>query len=441
MKKACGLWLLVYALLGAAIGAIVYRRFPVAAIPAAIFGGFLAWVGVAYFAGIGKKIQAVRTIRGTQAGATPLDGEKVAAIGRIVPIGNSLVSPFTKTSCVAYAYDVSFSSNDSNSYTGFALTSSAVQGMHGSLRLLSNPDLKISPQIIPADQAMLNADEYFKTATFRMPNLDDLRKLRFTALQPPDADENGNVRFDRHFSRMGGDGDLSRGRFSEKVVRAGEPVCVIGYYSASRGGIVAGRPNGMLTEKVTLERGESGVFVARAVRSAIGYLIAGIIFLGLATAGVVAVLAFVPLEAAEQMNRSMNPTWPEIRFERFIEKRVRGPMRQAGMLSSNETVSITLPDGTAHGRVRVGGRDVVVSHATAVRKNDQTIVTIDDGAATIAVDSRDSATSVRLFGQEVPIASVDSRIGGYENEIEGRLFVMQNDVACRLAFRAAVQNR
>src|SRR5512132_1136418 len=107
MKRSCGIWFAVYLLLAAAIGVITYRRFPQieADIGAGIVGGGVAWMGVAYIVGIKDKFRAAALIQRGLNGDPPRDGEKVAAIGRLSVTGQPLISPLSKTSCVAYKYD------------------------------------------------------------------------------------------------------------------------------------------------------------------------------------------------------------------------------------------------------------------------------------------------------------------------------------------------
>src|SRR5712692_8297669 len=108
MKKSCLHALALYLLVAAAIGVLVYRRFPVvpATLAAAFGGGLIASLGLGYFIAIPRKIGEALMIQRALGGETPRDGAKVAAIGHISPSGGSLVSPLSKTSCVAYKYEI-----------------------------------------------------------------------------------------------------------------------------------------------------------------------------------------------------------------------------------------------------------------------------------------------------------------------------------------------
>ena len=108
LKNACLTWLVVYAVLAVMVGIIVFRRFPYGeiAIPAGLIGGFVAWLGYISILGIGQKIADARMMRRGRSGTPPPDGSKIAAIGSVVPVGPTLTSPFTGTTCVAYKYTI-----------------------------------------------------------------------------------------------------------------------------------------------------------------------------------------------------------------------------------------------------------------------------------------------------------------------------------------------
>ncbi len=442
MKKACGTWLAVYLLLAAALAAIAYRRLPVpqVALGAGVIGGGIALLGVAYIAGIGQKLKSAALIRRGLNGEPPRDGEKFAAIGRITPKGATLTSPFTKTSCVAYKYEIKVrgSKHDTTVFDGFALTPSTIQTGNQSIRLLAWGEIKQSFKSIPVSEAKPNAEDYLAKTEFAEPSILNLRQA-ITDLQAIYRDDDGSVRRDQRGVRPNldtGSIDLDVARYNEVVLRPGDPVCVIGRYSAQRGGIVPS--DHPIADPVTIEVGEPDAFVPRARFGAVGYLIGGAIFLGVALVALLAFHAAIPLDAAEQMSPTMLASWPEIRFERFLDKRVRPLMRQAGMLGDGEAV-IQLPPGSANGRVRGEGRDVVVSRATAQRINGGTTVTIDDGVIVLTTDANRRPVQLTVLGQNVPPAAADIRINEESEEIKGRMtYLPEHDtsLACRVTFCA-----
>lgn len=435
MKKACGLQLLLYVLLAAAVGAIVYRRYPAgeAAIVSAIFGGFAAYLGLTYLLAIPGKLREGRMIRRALAGERPVDGDKIAAIGRLVPTGSPLTSPITKTPAVAYKYEIrSSGKNSSLLYSGFGLTPSTIQGGQGGMRLLAYPELDVKAKYLNGGEPAKNAEAYVAATEFRDPTKGGFGAA-IAEMMALYKDDDGDVRNDQKSTRQ--DWDFNHLRLSEWVVRPGEPVCIIGHYSSQRGGIVADPK--MPLQQVTVKTGEPDSFAGRSVRGAIGYLIAGIIFLTGTIAGLTAFYANVPLEASEQMNPEMRASWPEIKLERLIENRVRPPMRERGWLSSGETVAIVPPPGTASGRVN----DTFVTRAAATRENGLTTIRLDDNAAVITLDKNNRLLTLRLFENNIEDPqSADLQIARNDEEgvVGGLTYLGKGFTGCRVIFNAPV---
>ena len=442
MKRACGTWLAVYLLLAAAAGAITYRRFPIpgAAAGAAFIGGGVAWMGVAYFAGIGKKFANARMIKRGLSGDAPRDGAKIAAVGRISPNGGALTSPLSKSSCVAYKFEIrsGLSDDDITYYEGFALTPGMVQGRQRSVRLLAWGDLKVPWRTIPASVAQPNAEEYIRETEFREPTLLNFRRS-IADMAAIYKDDDGSIRWDQRGLRppfdVGKPIDLQSATYREMLLKPGDSVCVIGRYSAQRGGIIPSEHP--MVDPVTVEVGEPEVFTRRAMSGAVGYFIGGLIFSAIFVAALVALHAFVPLAASEQMNPAMVASWPEIRLERLLDTRVRPRMHEAGMLSDGN-VTITLRPGSANGRVRAGGRDVIVSRAVAHRSDGATTITVDDGLLVLTIDQKSRPIRLAMAGREVSIAFADVQIvENGKDEVAGRVIYISdepNGPACRVTF-------
>jgi len=441
MKKTCGVWLAVYVLLALGTGLIAYRRMPepATAWPAAIFGGGFAWMAALYFAGIGMKIAKARMIRRGLGGATPDDGEKIAAIGRISPVGGSAMdSPLSKTPAIAYKYEIrqGVGNDDFTWYEGFALSPSVIQGRMRNIKLLAWGDLAESWKWIPAETAYPNAEEYIQQTEFRAPTA---ANIRATIQQSMDIykDDDGSVRWDQLGTwTKSSSPNLKVAADREQVIRPGDVVCVIGQYSAARGGIVPS--DHPITDPVSIEVGEEDAFARRANRGAVGYFIGGLIFSAIYLGGMLALHAFVPLEASEQQNPSMVASWPEIRLERILDREVRPRMLQMGMLSANSgELSILLREGTANGRVKAAGRDVVVSRATFTRNDDDRTITIDGDALVLTIDGKRQPRRLTLFGRDIPTSEVDVHIQGSSDQVlTGRVAAASDDAACRVTFKA-----
>ncbi|MDQ6803343.1 MAG: YwiC-like family protein, partial [Acidobacteriota bacterium] len=358
MKKACGTSLMLYGACVVVIGVVLWRRSP-DAIVWAFLAALPAWFGMMYVWEVARRFKTAAMIRRARSGDAPRDGKKIAAIGRIAPNGGALVAPFSKTACVIYDYKImtGFSSDDMNLYIGAAQTPSTIQTPHGSIRLLAHPDVKLRDETVPREVALPNALEYIQSTQFRETGIGNITSS-LKELLDAYKDDDGSVRYDNKLSGTRDTQPIETAFFVEKLVRPGDEVCVIGEYSAQRGGIVPDLKSPLINQ-TTLEPGSGDAPLRRARRGAIGYAIGACIFLGIVVVAFFAFMAINPLEGAEQQNPKLNATWPEIRLEWFVDSWVRPRMRQAGMLQRG-AIANNLPAATAHGRVQAGGRDVSV---------------------------------------------------------------------------------
>ena len=442
MKKACLIPLALYLLVAAVVWAFVYRRFPAVgpATLTAFIGGFILLLGLGYLYGIPGKIAESMMIRGALSGNRPRDGKKFAAIGRIVPNGQPVISPFTKTTAVACKYEIQTVAGKgvATLYTGFAMNPSSIQGRHGTVRLLAYPDLKVPSSTADSEEARRNAEQYVATTKFRDATAGNLRQS-LAEMMALYKDDDGTIRYDQR--NAGAEStDLGYAQFLEWILKPGEQVCVIGHYSEQRSGIVFD-PNNPL-DQVRIEVGEPDAFAGRPLRSAIGYLIGGVVILTLCTIALAVFLANVPLEAAEQMNPAMRVSWPEVRFERWVEKTIRTPMRKAGKLGS-WSVSNDLSAGEARGRVN----DVPVTQAEAEREEERTVVHIGEDAIVLTLAGDGSPTALRVNGTDIPRerwpGALDLEVGPLDSyPIQGRITFLSDDPtlpAARATFAALVR--
>ena len=439
MKKACGAWFVVYVILAVAVGMVVYRRFPVvqAAVGAGVVGGGVLWIGIGYFWGIKKKISDSGIVRRALSGVPPRDGEKMAAIGRIEPVSSALAAPLSKTACVAYKYEIYTGSGDDRTvhYDGFAMTPSMIQTQQGSVRLLAWPDLKNSPVDVPPEVGAKNAAEYIAATQFREPAVMNFRKS-LTEMLDVYRDDDGTVRFDLigMFEYQAGKNDtakidLETAHYREWLLRPGEQVCVIGTYSATRGGIVPSKTP--LADPVTLEFGPPESFSGRQVTGAAGYLIGGTIFIAGALAALVALFTVIPLETTEKMAPQRVTSWDEIKLEQVIEKRIRTPLRQKGILPT-DGFSVSLPEGRAQGRVRSGTADLTVSRVVVNDEDAGRTFDIDSGTVTLSTDAKGMPTRLTILRREVPLADASIIVTGRL----GHVAYLSDDVACWVTFNA-----
>jgi hypothetical protein len=443
-KKACLTWLVVYAVLAIAIGFLVYRRFPIPpmAIGVGVGGAIPAWIGCAYLVGIRRKIREMLMIRRAMSGEPPVDGARNAAIGRISPIGSPLISPLTRTPCIAYKYEIrDLRRRDLLVFDGFALTPSMIHMSQGSARLLAFPALNVDARYLkPRGQELKNAEEYIRTTEFTERATTDFTKS-LTAMLKPYSDDHGSIRIDW---RAPGDAvHLERTRFIEWTLPPGEQVCVIGHYSAQRGGFIPD-PAAPL-DQVAIEKGEPTGF--GKLGSAIGSLIAGVALLGIVAAGLILLYANVPLAATEQISPDFIPSWTEIRLERELDRRARIPLRERRLLLDEGTISVLLPAGEASGRLRIDGQNLMLRKAEATREEGRTTVRIDGEVVVLTIDEKNHPLALKLGNRQISQAelaqSLDLEITDNGDEVAGRFTFLQDGEgtpACRATFRAKCES-
>lgn len=440
LKKSCSTWFAVYVAAAILVGHIIYRRFP-QLVPAAIggaVGGGIVWLGLAYLAGVRTKIAEALRSRRMAEGGPPPDGETVTVDGTIEPVGATLTSPLTGQPRVAYKYEVR--QGEKLLYDGFALAPSAVVSQHGQIRILAYPALQVTPRLVPTHEALPNFEAYRERTHFTHPDLSDIRGAFKNAMRGFNGEE-GSVRTDTSMTHK--DVELDYATFMEWGIAPGDRIVATGHYSLERGGLVP--EPGMPLSLILRDPARSGV--SRSVAGAFGNLVAAAIFLGVAAAGLLGLYAFVPLSASEQMSPDRRTMWREVRLDRWIERRVRGRLRKAGMLDGG-TVSAVLDPGSARGRVSANGRDEIVNRAAATRVGDMTVIRIDDDVAVLTVDQGGRPLRLRLGNADVDAGTfardleVEITGSSQHGDIAGRFTYFRDDAetpACRVTFRAAVQ--
>jgi len=401
MKKTCGVWAMVFLACALVMGFLAGRRIIIAALPAGIIGGGVLWLGLAYIGGVGEKARTARRIRRALDDAPPRDGEIIAVVGRITPLGETLVSPFRRETCVAYSYRVRtpHSKTTTTDFEGIALTPSMI----GSMKLLAWPELDVPETLCQGDEARRNATEYVSQTNFTI-----------AQMFKPDRTKSPHVRYD-HRSQIAGD-SIKFGLLSERVLRPDEEVCALGYYSASEGGLTH-EPN-TLVATLKIMNGDPNAIRGRLVRRSIGNILGGLFFVALAVAGMLALYINIPLEAAEQMSPNRTTWWWEVRLERLIARH-----------HPNESTPTMLGSGEARGRFVVGDREV--RPTTAIMTGNT--IDIDNGAAVATIES-DRLMHLKLLARTIEGAEFENLGDG-----EGRITYLGDDAKCRIAFKAAIR--
>jgi Ankyrin repeats (3 copies) len=260
VKKGCLLWLLQLVVLVGLYYLAFHGRFtPPADRIGALAGGFFLLLAVGAFQNAFRARKNRGRLERALAGVPFEDGQQVAAIGPITALGAPIESPFSRTNCVLCSWDISHegrstssssSDNTVRDFSGFILTPCAVNAPGGTARILAFATLegfKEGPQTGP--EAFANAESYLQSTPFEHVGLLQV----FSQAKDLLTDDDGYIRKDW---RMAGDDfalDPEMHTLNEEVVKDGETVCALGFYSAEKGGLVQGFGKG--GEGVTLIRG------------------------------------------------------------------------------------------------------------------------------------------------------------------------------------------
>lgn len=404
MKKTCGVSAVVFLACVLAMGFLAGRRILIAAAPVGVLCGAILWLGLAYIGGIRDKMRIAGLIRRALNGEPPRDGEVVAVVGRITPLDELLISPFRGETCVAYSYRVRTPQHKTTTtdYQGISL----VPSMIGSTKLLAWPQLDVPETLCTSESERINALAYAAHTDFTV-----------AEMFKPDHTRAPRVRYD-HRSHTPRDA-MQSSMLYECVLRPDEEVCALGYYSASDGGLTH-EPD-TLVPSLKIMNGSPAAIHARLIRRSIGNIIAGLVFIALAVAGLLVLYVNVPIAAAEQMSPDRTTWWWELRLQRILDRH----------WPPDDTIPTNLERGEARGRIVAGDREVHPTTATGV---DNTI-TIGNGDAIATIDGN-RLTHLELLGKtveggELEVLNVDVRF------VEGRITCLGDDAKCRLAFKAA----
>ena len=212
-----------------------------------IAAGFGALFGSMGLGAVGHILWARRDTRAFARAAVaeqPADGQLVVAAGPIRPLGSPITSPVSGAPCVAYEYEVfkhlpgsgRRSSHREYDLTGFAMTASAIDTPHGSVRLLGYPMLDEFPQSRDhGPEARTRVERYAANTSFeRMHGLGALKIL--SEFDDALADADGIVRKD--FKLNDDPVPFDSRTIGERMVRVGEQVCALGRYDADKRALV-----------------------------------------------------------------------------------------------------------------------------------------------------------------------------------------------------------
>jgi hypothetical protein len=440
--------LIFYALVSVAAGLYIYHRTAVvaAAVIGGLVGGLLLTAPVAGARHIWRQLGEWWLIAQASRGVEPKDGKRVAIIGTIRPVREKLLSPFTKTPCIAYRYEIRTNSHGVDCQ-GFAMAPASIRTTHQQIRLLAYPQLDIPASYASGETAANNAEAFLAATQFTVTTgratsdaMADLNALL--------ADGDGRMRFDE---RLRADSDLSRGRLVEWNLPVGATVCAIGRYSSTRRALVPD-PAGVF-HGATIRTGEPSSF-SRQTLSSIGSTAFGVVVsIVLLVVAALVPLMTVRLDLAEQRNPSRLLLWPEVRLERWIDDNVRARLRTIGLFDTGVSYPPRLCTDCARGKLRIGTDEIRLSHASIDKIGAERIVRLSSPDGEGVVLTFDPGIRITRFlvekggtTFEVPLSwlhpdDVQMSIRTLEDPIEGRvtLFGPDDSIRCHVSFNANVR--
>jgi hypothetical protein len=457
MKKlamACMRILALYLVAAAAMGFLAWRRAAGGeqSIVAGLIGGGILWLALLYLWAIPVKIREWWRLRNAAAGSELRDGERVAVFGTLRPVRDTLRAPFTQAQCVAYKYSVTSlipaaTAQDDDTvsvdYDGFAMVPSAIHTRTGDVRILGFPDLKVPAQKIQDAAVVRNAEAYVAATSFVPAKPLGLQEQ----LDAIAGNEDGRFRYDARHDPVAP--ALTASVFEERLARPGEQVCVTGVYSAQRRALLPD-PDALI-EGLTLEIGDPEALTRKARRGIVTSIIGAIVFCAAFGVAFVAFHLLTRLDAAEQRDPQRRLWFPEVRFERWLDARVRAPLIEAGIMGTRGSYVLDLCPGCAVGRLEIGGRTCMLSRAAARQNATERLVEVTGDGATVqmAFDARRQLTRLDILmdgGKRVTVPPEWLAPGDVETfvgsglDLQGRATIMAPDdsVRCRTSFAAHI---
>jgi len=439
LKQSCLRWTLLYVVLALLLSALVYVRFPQpkVALGCGFGGAILLWFSIGYVFGVSDKHAEARLVRRAAAGERPNDGEKIAVVGVVSSSMETLEAPMSRRRCVAFEYKaVPPQAEDFGAYEGFALVPLSIDGPRGSIRLLATPELAFDFEVFTRVEHYDNFREYIPQTQFTVQSPTEFRKA-WAQLKSVLADDDGRIRYDIQRDTIT---DVTSMQLKEKILAPGDHVVAIGRYSATRNALVP--DESALLHPVKITKGDPAAVAGK--RKGCLELFLGCGCLLPLIAGALLGLALVPLDAIEQMFPGKDPSWAEVRVERWVKREVRP--RLARMTSSSGEVSIILETGQARGKLASGTTTIRLTRAAAKRAGDAIEVTLtnDAGAGVIArVHADGKLDSLSIIGDgaiDTASAEVETLAAG-ESEVNGRITALSpgDGPKLRVMFRAALE--
>jgi Ankyrin repeats (3 copies) len=374
---------------------------PLPAVAIGILGGTFSAIFISAFIGLftgGRDRAAIRRAVNME----PMkDGRLEAAAGPIRVLDKALEAPFTGRPCVVYEYDVKRAGQGQSDYAGFAMAPCAVETLRGPVKVLGFTMLDQFPAA-PDDQIdRARGERYLSSAAFESLGVLSILSVVGELI----ADDDGSIRKDY---KIAGDGVNVQGRrITEKALPSGTPVTLLGQWSESRGGFVAGGSGltRLFAGDLTVTRKQVG---GDAVQT---FIIATVFFLILhSMLGAMYFLA----PAGTSARGSSASVWDErdcdqqkARLDHGADPNERGedartPLMNAARLSDPACVGNLIAAG-ARIEDRDKFSDTALAHAVVANRDDNVKVLLAAGAKDFRVTSGNGR---RITEDDGPVAAV-----------------------------------
>jgi hypothetical protein len=432
-KFTCLLWTVIFLTLAGASGWFVHRRAPEGpgAVVGGLIGGVLLVIVVSWLSAIPQRLYEWWLIVRAKMGSTPRYGRWSAIIGVLRGHGE-LTSPFTRERCVLYGYEVvaddvhDGSHSYREAYEGFAMVPLSIEHGVERTRILAKPKIpSLKSQPVRGAFAESNAQQFVSD----------------TAFEPAPAKKNdepdltrgdGHLRYDYRTEPLVT--DLRGCRLNEFFLRADQEVCVLGDYKADRHALVG---------EVNIRTG-STIAIDAAWR-VVNAGIAAMIFAAFALAAATIFCVNFPLEAVEQSHPHWKLNWWELDIERFIDRRVRPPLVEYGVLTKPGFYLQDVCMDCARGRLEVDDRVIELKHAAYIgeravhlseQPGDRDGVTLRDGKI---VELTVAGKTASVPASWIAPNDVQTALGT-NGEYSGRVTVVAPDrwIRCRVYFKTDV---
>lgn len=422
LKRSCLRWLVLYVIVALVFSALIYVRFPDKGV--ALGWGFGAaifmWFAIGYIAGVRARQAETRMMQRALAGERPNDGERIAVVGTIGSGFDTLESPIGRQRCVAYEYKAL--PNDAESYAvveGFALQGLTIDGPRGSIRLLAAPELAFDDTNYSRLEYYDHFREYVERTQFSEHLGVDIRR-ELAHLKTVLADDDGRIRYD---IRRDANLDFKTLALKEKILAPGERVVAIGRYSAAKNALVPDETAMLYPVKIT--KGDPPAIASTSRGKNIFESLLGCgCFVPVIVAAILG-LALVPLDAIEQRFADKDPSWNELKIERWVRREARP--RLGSMIDKGE-YAIVLEAGQARGKLNADR----LTRASARR----------DGNAIVVTLSADSGKSIDLRVENGRVTNVpDAELETWaadENLCSGRVTALA-EPKLHAMFRARIE--